>query len=111
MSSIFGRMSTAILQYPSGRFGIVGSVPMELTEDRGRGRQSMVWATEQEVIEALLGIGCAKFQRADCSWYEAEASPIMEFAQALNAQPKIADAPFALTSPVSKARGKQESLF
>lgn len=105
----FGRMATAILKYPTGRFGIVGSVPGELTEDRGRGRVSKVWDTEQEVIDALLSIGCTKFQRADCSWYES--TPIESFAADLNQQPKLAEAPFSLTAPVSKAKGKQESLF
>lgn len=66
MGSVFGRMSTAILRYPSGRYGIVGSVPAELCKD-GR---SMVWETEREVIDALVGIGCTRFQRADCTWYE-----------------------------------------
>ena len=30
-----GRMSTAILQYPSGRFGLAGSIPYELTRAHG----------------------------------------------------------------------------
>lgn len=110
----FGRMSTAIQRYPSGRFGIVGSVPGELTEQDPRAlspgqRRSKVWNTEQDVIDALLAIGMTEFQLADCSWYQP--SPIQAFAQALTEQPKIAEAPFALTSPVSKAKGKQESLF
>lgn len=65
-------MSTAILRYPSGRFGLVGSVPAALTKERGGlypGRDSMVWETEQQVIDALLAIGITRFQRADCSWY------------------------------------------
>ena len=68
-----GRFSTAILRYPSGRYGIVGSVPFELTEIRGKpipSRQSKVWNTESEVINALLEIGITKFQLADCSWYQ-----------------------------------------
>jgi hypothetical protein len=71
---MFGKkMSTAILCYPSGRYGIVGSVPMELTREVKSGfstsRASQVWDTEQETIDALVAIGCDKFQRADCSWY------------------------------------------
>ena len=68
--------STAILRYPSGRFGIVGSIPVALTRERGgmfHGRDSMVWATEQEVIDALLSIGVTRFQRADCSWFDTSA--------------------------------------
>jgi hypothetical protein len=68
--------STAILRYPSGRFGIVGSVPVALTKERAGmfpGRDSMVWATEQEAIDALLSIGVTRFQRADCSWYSTSA--------------------------------------
>jgi hypothetical protein len=37
------------------------------------GRDSMVWATEQEAIEALLSIGVTRFQRADCSWFDVSA--------------------------------------
>jgi hypothetical protein len=69
-----GRLSTAISKYPSGRYGIVGSIPYELSEPLERAftpgqRRSKVWETEQEVIDALLAIGVTKFQRADCSWY------------------------------------------
>ncbi len=69
------RMSTAILKYPSGRYGLAGSIPYELTKPELRSltpgaRSSMVWESEQEAIDALLGIGCTKFQRADCTWYE-----------------------------------------
>lgn len=75
MAVLGGRMSTAILKYPSGRFGLVGSIPVELTEPEPKAfspgqRRSMAWDTEQEVIDALLAIGCTKFQLADCSWYQ-----------------------------------------
>lgn len=71
-----GRMSTAILKYPSGRFGLVGSIPGELTvpDDRSYtpgARKSIAWDTEQAVIDALLGIGVTRFQLSDCSWYVA----------------------------------------
>lgn len=66
-------MSTAILQYPNGRFGIVGSIPIELTEETVSGfsvsRSSLVWDTEQGVIDALASIGVTRFQLADCTWY------------------------------------------
>lgn len=69
-----GNLSTAVSKYPSGRYGIVGSIPFELTvEKRGKFgpvRNSMVWETEQEVVDALLNIGVVKFQMADCSWFE-----------------------------------------
>ncbi len=118
MSSIFGKMSTAILRYTSGRFGLVGSIPYELTEPDPHGtpqippnRKSLVWDTEQDVIEALLAIGCARFQRADCSWYQPD--PIMAFALALDAAPKVVECPFALTASVAKAnaRVRQFQLF
>ncbi len=68
------RLSTSILRYPVGTYGIVGSIPMELTEEArsatGAYRRSRIWQTEQEVIDALLAIGVTRFQRADCSWYE-----------------------------------------
>jgi hypothetical protein len=68
--------STAILKYPSGKYGIVGSVPIELTRKVESGYQlidvSKVWNTEQEVIDELLAIGVTKFQLADCSWYQPE---------------------------------------
>jgi hypothetical protein len=72
------KLSTAIDRYPTGRYGIVGSVPYELTEPVKRSltpglRASKVWETEQEVIDALLAVGCTHFQLADCSWYEAPA--------------------------------------
>jgi hypothetical protein len=59
--------ATGITRYPNGRYGLVGSVPAALAYD-GDGR-TRTWATEQEVIDALLGIGLTRFQRADCSWY------------------------------------------
>lgn len=68
-----GGFSTAILKCPNGRFCLVGSVPAALTKERGGmfpGRDSMVWDSEQEVIDALLAIGVTRFQLADCSWYE-----------------------------------------
>jgi hypothetical protein len=77
MRMFSGRMSTAIQRYPSGRYGIVGSIPYELTEPNPQGtpqipplRRSLVWNTEQEVIDALLALGLTHFQRADCSWYD-----------------------------------------
>lgn len=69
-----GKLATVIMRYPSGRYGIVGSVPEELTEEYQSGftvgRKSQIWDTEEEVITALLGIGVAQFQLSDCSWYQ-----------------------------------------
>jgi hypothetical protein len=110
-----GRMSTAILKYPTGRYGIVGSVPYELSEPMPHAftpgqRRSQVFETEQDVIDALLAIGCTRFQLADCTWYQP--SPIAEFAAALDAAPKLADAPFTLTATTARGpRGKQGGLF
>ena len=95
-----GRLSTAILRYPTGKYGIVGSIPIELTKisthSKGKwwdtwgpyqpayfwtcptgtpqhppNRVSMVWETEREAIDALLSIGVDRFQLSDCSWYKA----------------------------------------
>ena len=57
-----GSYSTAILRTPKGDFGLVGSVPAALCD--------RYWKTEQEVIDALLGIGIKRFQLANCEWYE-----------------------------------------
>ena len=67
------RLATAIQRYPNGRYGLVGSMPVELTVPRGGmfpGRNSMSWDTEQAVIDALLAIGITHFQLDDCSWYD-----------------------------------------
>ena len=55
------RFGLAILRYPSGRYGFVGSVPAALADQ--------VYQTEEAAIEAVLAIGITRFQRADCSWY------------------------------------------
>lgn len=115
--SLFGgRFSTAITKYPTGQYGIVGSIPYELTEPQTTGtpqypplRRSKRWNTEQEAIDTLLAIGCERFQLADCSWYE---NPIRDCARALDAAPKVADLPFALTAPAATTpRGRQMPLF
>lgn len=68
------KLSTAIQKYPSGKYGIVGSMPVQLTHERESGystiRVSNTYATEQAVIDALLAIGVTEFQLSDCSWYE-----------------------------------------
>jgi hypothetical protein len=113
-----GRMSTAILRYPTGRYGLVGSIPFELSEENPRAlspgsRRSLVWDTEQQAIEALLAIGVTRFQRADCSWYEPEqpAIPGAESVRETEQPTPTFDAPFSLNAPVARTRGKQESLF
>lgn len=68
------RMSTAILRFPSGRFGLVGSIPYSLTKPvkaPASGRASLSWDTEQEVIDELLAIGITHFQKSDCTFYDA----------------------------------------
>ena len=69
--------STAILKCPNGRYTLVGSVPVELCHPAKNSltpglMNPNVYATEQEVIEALLQIGITHFQRANCSWYDQE---------------------------------------
>lgn len=72
MQLLNGRLSTAILECPSGRYTIVGSVPMSLCHHKGGAFPQWVanvYQTEQEVIDAILGAGIDRFQLSDCSWY------------------------------------------
>lgn len=74
MNMLSKGLSTGIIKFPSGRYGLVGSVPYELTKPSTGlfpGRNSKSWETEQEVIDALLDIGITHFQTADCAWYDA----------------------------------------
>ena len=68
-----GSISTAILLCPTGKYTLVGSVPYELTEEYNSGyttgRKSKIFKTEQEAVDALLSVGCTRFQLADCSWH------------------------------------------
>jgi hypothetical protein len=68
---------TCILKCPSGRFALVGSVPVQLTKPSNSPFSpdpvSLVWDTEREAMDALLSIGINRFQRADCSWYDKSA--------------------------------------
>jgi len=71
------KLPTCITEYPNGRYGLTGSIPIELTMESDSPysvgvRVSKVWDTEQEVIDALLEIGITKFQKADCTWYRKE---------------------------------------
>jgi hypothetical protein len=67
------KLSTAIQKYPTGIYGIVGSVPVELTHEKESGysiiRVSNTYPSEQAAIDALLSVGVTKFQLSDCSWY------------------------------------------
>ena len=70
------RLSTAIELCPNGKYSIVGSVPMALTYQAKNSvglpvTRVKVYDTEQEVINALLEVGCTRFQLADCTWYNA----------------------------------------
>lgn len=56
------KMSTGLIQYPSGKFGIVGSIPFELTEERpyhlgGTMRASKIWNTREEAHQELVKLG------------------------------------------------------
>ena len=69
------KLVTAIQRYPSGKYGFVGGIPIELTHESESGtpqwppvRVSNVYETEQEAIQALLDIGITRFQLSDCSW-------------------------------------------
>lgn len=75
INSMGAKRSTAIIQYPSGRFGLAGSVPCALSVPVKKAltpglRQSMVWENENDAIRALLDIGITEFQLSDCSWYQ-----------------------------------------
>jgi len=70
-----GKMSTAIIRYDNGQYGLVGNMPIELTYAKPSmynpdQRVSRVWNSEGEAIEALLEIGVDRFQLSDCSWYD-----------------------------------------
>ena len=74
LALLSAKLPTAIVRYPSGRYGIAGSIPIELTEEYGGmfpGRSSKVWNTEREAMDALIALGCMRFQLADCSWHAA----------------------------------------
>jgi len=69
------KLSTSIIKYPSGRYGLVGSMPIELTRETQNSigqtiHDSMIWDTEQDTITALLNIGITRFQLSDCTWYK-----------------------------------------
>ena len=72
------KLPTVILPNPNGTYSLAGSIPLELTKQirnpYGRDRVSQVWQTEQEVIDALLGVGITRFQLSDCSWYKGGAA-------------------------------------
>ena len=67
------KMPTAILKYPTGKYGICGSIPIELTEERNSSyetiRVSKIFNSEEDVIKALVSVGYETFQLSDCSWY------------------------------------------
>ena len=74
------KMSTAIIKYPTGKYGIVGSVPIELTIEKTGSwgmpyRDSITYETEKDVINALLGIGMTRFQLSNCNWYDPGINP------------------------------------
>lgn len=82
------RMSTAITKYPSGRYGIVGSVPVSLCTQATNAigqtyYKPKVWDSEQEVKAALIAEGVPFFQLNDCTWYPHE--PTAQDQDALNA--------------------------
>ena len=55
------RYATCIIRFPTGRFGLVGTVPYSM---RG------TYDTEQDVIDGLLALGLNRFQLDNCSWYD-----------------------------------------
>jgi len=70
-------LGTAILKNPKGTFSIVGKVPYELTEPAKNAmtpglRNSIIWTTEQEAVNALLAIGITDFQLSNYKLYGKE---------------------------------------
>ena len=68
--------STAIIQFPSGRYGFVGSVPAALCHPSPTSiyhvMTSNAYDTAKEAIEALLSVGVTRFQVPGGAWYEAQ---------------------------------------
>lgn len=65
---ISARKPICIQRFPTGKYGLVGSVPLLLYDQEAR--RTCLWQTEQEVIDALLALKITRFQLDDCSWYE-----------------------------------------
>jgi hypothetical protein len=70
------KLPIAIIKYPSGKFGLSGSIPIELTIPNPRGwdkdsRMSMYWDSEDDAIQTLLNAGYTHFQLDNCEWYDA----------------------------------------
>ena len=56
------KMSTGLIQYPSGIYGLVGSIPFELTEEKpyhlgGTFRNSKHFQTKADAHDALTALG------------------------------------------------------
>ena len=73
-------LPTVILKHPTGNYGLAGGIPIELTTESKTAlipglRVSMVWKTEQEVIDALVALGKTHFQTSDCAWYDNQPQP------------------------------------
>ena len=80
LTALSGGLPTVLIRYPSGRYGLVGRIPMALTElvtgphtpQIPPARRSMAWATESEAIAALLALGITHFQHGSpLAWYDA----------------------------------------
>ena len=68
------QLSTAIIKLPTGKYTLVGSVPIELTTLRPTlGNpdhwDTQVFETEEQAINALLHLDITKFQLSNCLWY------------------------------------------
>lgn len=71
MRLLQGGLPTVVTRYPSGKFGFVGSIPMECTKRIGGlfpQNVSQVYETEQDAINAAFAAGVSKLQGADCRW-------------------------------------------
>jgi len=71
---MMSNLATCIIKNPAGTYSLVGSVPAALTKPYTsgftQGRNSIIFKTEDEAIQALLDIGIERFQLSNCSWYE-----------------------------------------
>ena len=74
------QMSTVILKTPTGKYTLVGSVPIELTSPRPTmgnpdHRDTQIFETEEQAINALLQLDITKFQLSNCLWYSKAETP------------------------------------
>ena len=68
------KLATAIIRHSTGKYSLVGSVPIELTHLNTKSltpdsHSPNIYDTEQQVIDALLALGIRHYQLSNCKWY------------------------------------------